>query len=105
MVEGSQLIRLAIFGRPVAQSLSPRIHGLFAEQFGLRREDSFDWRETERGPALTRRTSIDARRHRRNRRIVHDVEYESRSGRLLPARVTLRIPGYLPRDVQFEFRY
>jgi len=29
------LIRLAVFGRPVAQSLSPRIHGLFARQFGL----------------------------------------------------------------------
>jgi shikimate dehydrogenase len=32
---GPELIRLAVFGQPVAQSLSPRIHGLFAEQFGL----------------------------------------------------------------------
>jgi shikimate dehydrogenase len=29
------LIRLAVFGRPVAQSLSPRIHALFAAQFEL----------------------------------------------------------------------
>ena len=29
------MIRLAVLGQPVAQSLSPRIHGLFAEQFGL----------------------------------------------------------------------
>ncbi len=29
------MIRLAVFGKPVAQSLSPRIHGLFAQQFGL----------------------------------------------------------------------
>lgn len=29
------MIRLAVFGQPIAQSLSPRIHGLFAEQFGL----------------------------------------------------------------------
>ena len=30
-----RLIRLAVFGKPVAHSLSPRIHGLFAAQFGL----------------------------------------------------------------------
>lgn len=29
------MIRLAVFGAPVAQSLSPRIHRLFAQQFGL----------------------------------------------------------------------
>jgi len=29
------LIRLALFGSPIKASLSPRIHGLFAEQFGL----------------------------------------------------------------------
>lgn len=29
------MIRLAVFGQPVKQSLSPRIHGLFAQQFGL----------------------------------------------------------------------
>lgn len=29
------MIRLAVFGNPVAQSLSPRIHGLFARQCGL----------------------------------------------------------------------
>lgn len=35
MDKGSQLIRLAVFGQPVAQSLSPRIHRLFASQCGL----------------------------------------------------------------------
>lgn len=29
------MIRLAVFGQPVAQSLSPRIHRAFARQFGL----------------------------------------------------------------------
>lgn len=35
MDKGPALIRLAVFGQPVAQSLSPRIHRLFARQFGL----------------------------------------------------------------------
>lgn len=35
MAERPELIRLAVFGQPVSQSLSPRIHTLFAEQFGL----------------------------------------------------------------------
>jgi shikimate dehydrogenase len=33
---GSPVIRLAVFGQPVTQSLSPRIHALFARQLGLR---------------------------------------------------------------------
>jgi shikimate dehydrogenase len=35
VAEGRELIRLAIFGRPVANSLSPVIHPRFAAQFGL----------------------------------------------------------------------
>ena len=35
MAERAELIRLAVFGQPVSQSLSPRIHKLFADQFGL----------------------------------------------------------------------
>jgi len=35
VAEGKELIRLAIFGRPVANSLSPVIHPRFAAQFGL----------------------------------------------------------------------
>ena len=35
MDQGPPLIRLAVFGQPVAQSLSPRIHRLFAGQAGL----------------------------------------------------------------------
>jgi len=35
VAEGRSLTRLALFGRPVAHSLSPVIHKLFAEQSGL----------------------------------------------------------------------
>jgi len=35
MDKGPGLIRLALFGSPVKSSLSPRIHKLFARQFGL----------------------------------------------------------------------
>jgi shikimate dehydrogenase len=35
MAAGKDLIRLAVFGQPVAQSLSPRIHARFAAQCGL----------------------------------------------------------------------
>jgi shikimate dehydrogenase len=35
VAEGRELIQLAIFGRPVAHSLSPVIHPRFAAQFGL----------------------------------------------------------------------
>ena len=35
MAEGPDLIRLAVFGQPVAHSLSPRIHAQFARQCGL----------------------------------------------------------------------
>ena len=35
MAQGNELIRLAVFGSPIRQSLSPRIHGLFARQAGL----------------------------------------------------------------------
>ncbi|MBT8058446.1 MAG: shikimate dehydrogenase, partial [Gammaproteobacteria bacterium] len=40
------MIRLAVFGKPVSQSLSPRIHGLFAQQFGL----DVDYRAIEAEP-------------------------------------------------------
>jgi shikimate dehydrogenase len=33
--QGKELIRLALFGRPIKASLSPRIHRMFAAQFGL----------------------------------------------------------------------
>lgn len=35
MDKGTGLIKLALFGSPIKSSLSPRIHGLFAAQFGL----------------------------------------------------------------------
>jgi shikimate dehydrogenase len=38
MAQESGLIRLALFGSPVARSLSPRIHHSFAQQTGLRIE-------------------------------------------------------------------
>jgi shikimate dehydrogenase len=44
---GSPVIRLAVFGKPVTQSLSPRIHGLFARQLDLR----VDYRAIEATPA------------------------------------------------------
>jgi len=34
-VAAESLIKLAVFGKPVIHSLSPRIHGLFADQCGL----------------------------------------------------------------------
>ena len=47
MDPGPPVIRLAVFGKPIAQSLSPRIHGLFAQQLGLR----VDYRAIEATPA------------------------------------------------------
>lgn len=35
MAEGTRLIRLALFGSPVAHSISPRVHGEFARAAGL----------------------------------------------------------------------
>jgi shikimate dehydrogenase len=35
MDQGKELIRLALFGQPVKSSLSPFIHRMFADQFGL----------------------------------------------------------------------
>lgn len=46
MAERSSLIRLAVFGRPVAHSLSPTIHHQFAQQCGL----EIDYRAIEAGP-------------------------------------------------------
>ncbi len=47
MDQGTALIRLAIFGQPVTTSLSPRIHRMFATQFGL----DIDYQRIETGPA------------------------------------------------------
>ena len=46
MAAGSQLIRLAVFGQPVAHSRSPAIHRLFAAQFGI----DVDYRAIEARP-------------------------------------------------------
>lgn len=46
MAESAELIRLAVFGRPVSHSLSPRIHRAFARQFGL----SIDYEAIEAAP-------------------------------------------------------
>ena len=35
MAQGKELIRLALFGQPIRSSLSPGIHRMFADQFGL----------------------------------------------------------------------
>ena len=35
MDQGKELIRLALFGLPIKSSLSPSIHRMFADQFGL----------------------------------------------------------------------
>ena len=47
MAERPGLIRLAVFGKPVAHSLSPAIHRQFAQQCGL----AIDYRAIEAGPA------------------------------------------------------
>jgi len=36
MDQGKELIRLALFGEPISASLSPSIHRMFADQFGLK---------------------------------------------------------------------
>jgi shikimate dehydrogenase len=46
MDPGPPVIRLAVFGSPVAHSLSPRIHSLFAAQLGL----AVDYRAIEATP-------------------------------------------------------
>lgn len=46
MAEGPPVIRLAVFGRPVAHSLSPTIHRLFGEQCGI----TVDYRAIEAQP-------------------------------------------------------
>lgn len=46
MAASAQLIRLALFGQPVARSLSPRIHALFADQLDL----AVDYRAIEATP-------------------------------------------------------
>ena len=46
MDPGPPVIRLAVFGQPVAHSLSPRIHAEFARQLGLR----VDYRAIEASP-------------------------------------------------------
>lgn len=46
MDQGKELIRLALFGRPVKSSLSPSIHRMFADQFGL----AIDYQSIETGP-------------------------------------------------------
>ena len=46
MDQGKELIRLAIFGRPVGSSLSPSIHRMFADQLGL----DIDYQRIETAP-------------------------------------------------------
>ena len=46
MDQGKELIRLALFGRPVKSSLSPSIHRMFADQFGL----AIEYRLIDTGP-------------------------------------------------------
>ena len=46
MDQGTELIRLAVFGQPVTSSLSPSIHRMFAQQLGL----EIDYRRIETGP-------------------------------------------------------
>lgn len=47
MDQGKELIRLALFGRPIKASLSPAIQRMFADQFGL----DIDFQLLETGPA------------------------------------------------------
>ena len=47
MDQGTELIRLALFGQPIKSSLSPLIHRMFAAQFGL----DIEFLRIETGPA------------------------------------------------------
>lgn len=46
MDQGKELIRLALFGRPLGSSLSPSIHQMFADQLGL----DIEYKRIETGP-------------------------------------------------------
>jgi shikimate dehydrogenase len=58
VAEGQQLIRLALFGQPVAASLSPAIHRQFADQCGL----AIEYRAIEAGVEEFPRVLDDFRR-------------------------------------------
>ncbi len=87
---------------PIHTARDGTVKKIVRRQFGLAFETRFTWRETKLGPVLANRKSFDPRRQSY---VEHAVDYESRSGRLRPTRVTLRMPGRLPRDVPFVLRY
>jgi len=47
VAQGTELIRLALFGRPIKSSLSPPIQRMFADQFGL----NIEFQRIETGPS------------------------------------------------------
>jgi shikimate dehydrogenase len=61
-VASGPVIRLAVFGNPVTQSLSPRIHGLFAEQCGLKVDYQAIEASKESFPELTRALALQGGR-------------------------------------------
>ena len=79
------------------------IERLVEAGYGLTRVTRFEWRETEHGPVLERRVALDPVRPEKE--MVHEVEYTTVDGLLLPTRITLKMIGILPDDVRFELRY
>lgn len=98
LVEGEGAERLEIF---VARdgTIERTVH----RQFDVVLETDYSWRTTPQGIALEQRRQFDRRRSEEE--VVHRVEYLRDRELVVPARVTLSMPGILPREFHFEFSY
>lgn len=94
--EGERSIRIHV-------STDGTIQSLLNRRFGIAEETLFEWHETGAGPVLARRTRRDPVRPQAEE--IYEITYRSKGIPAIPERITLRLPGMLPDDVPFEFRY